>query len=79
MESMSVGEFKAHFSLALEMVRQGKDIVISFGKRREKVAVLIPYSRIYKESERKLGLLSGKASFALKDDFTVSDEELLSL
>jgi antitoxin (DNA-binding transcriptional repressor) of toxin-antitoxin stability system len=78
METMTVAELKARFSDALEMVRKGKDIVISFGKKKEKIAVLAPYSRLYKKTGRKLGLLAGKASFAVKGDFKITDEELLS-
>ncbi len=79
MQTMTVGEVKAHFSEVLELVQSGEDVVISFGKKKEKIAVLVPFSNYEKKPQRQLGLLAGKASFALRDDFKISDEELLSL
>jgi antitoxin (DNA-binding transcriptional repressor) of toxin-antitoxin stability system len=79
MHIMTVGEMKAHFSKALEIVQRGDDVVISFGKKRKKVAVLVPFSRYTRKQKRRLGLLAGKASFSIKDDFKVTNDELLSL
>lgn len=45
MEVITVGELKARFSGILEQVKKGQEIIISFGKQRKKVAVLIPYNR----------------------------------
>jgi len=45
MQTMTVAEVKSHFSDALDLVQKGEEIVISFGKRKEKVAVLVPFSR----------------------------------
>ncbi len=79
MHTMTVGEVKAHFSEALDLVQQGEDVVISFGKKKEKIAVLVPFSHYERKPERRLGLLADKASFVVKDDFKISDEEFLSL
>ncbi|MEI6128335.1 MAG: prevent-host-death protein [Pseudomonadota bacterium] len=79
MHTMTVGEVKAHFSKALEIVQRGDDVVISFGKKKEKIAVLVPFSNYERKPERRLGLLAGKASFSIKDDFKISSDELLSL
>jgi prevent-host-death family protein len=76
---MTVGEVKAHFSEVLDIVQKGEDVVISFGKKKEKIAVLVPFSHYQRKPQRTLGLLEGKASFTLKDEFAVSDEELLTL
>jgi len=77
MQTMTVGEFKAHFSDALAMVQKGEDLIISFGKRREKIAVLVPFSHYQGKPQRRLGLLAGKATFVIREDFAMSDEELL--
>jgi prevent-host-death family protein len=45
MQVIIVGEFKARFSEILNQVKKGQEIVISFGKQRKKVAVLIPADR----------------------------------
>jgi prevent-host-death family protein len=79
MQTMTVGEVKAHFSEVLDKVQKGEDVVISFGKKKEKIAVLVPFSHYQRKPQRTLGLLEGKASFTLKDEFAVSDEELLTL
>jgi prevent-host-death family protein len=79
MQTMTVGEVKAHFSEVLDIVQKGEDVVISFGKKKEKIAVLVPFSHYQRKPQRTLGLLEGKASFTLKDEFAVSDEELLTL
>ena len=79
MQTMTVGEVKAHFSEVLDLVQKGEDVVISFGKKKEKIAVLVPFSHYQRKPQRTLGLLEGKASFTLKDEFAVSDEELLTL
>lgn len=79
MQTMTVGEVKAHFSEVLDLVQKGEDVVISFGKKKEKIAVLVPFSHYQGKPRRTLGLLEGKASFTLKEEFAVSDEELLTL
>jgi prevent-host-death family protein len=78
MEIISVGEFKTRFSEILEQVKKGQEIVISFGKQRKKVAVLIPYSRFKDKPGRKLGLLKGRASYRIHDDFKLSDKDILA-
>ena len=79
MQTMTVGHFKAHFSEVLDIVQHGEDVVISYGKKKEKIAVLVPYDRYEGKSVRTLGLLAGKATFSTAADFKVSDDELLSL
>jgi len=78
MEVISVGEFKTRFSEILNQVKKGQEIVISFGKQRKKVAVLIPYSQFKDKPSRKLGLLKDRASYRIRDNFKLSDEELFS-
>ena len=76
MQTMTVGEVKAHFSEVLDMVQRGEDVVIIFGKKKEKIAVLVPFSHYQGKPQRNLGLLAGKATYAFRD-FAISDEELL--
>ena len=75
---MTVGEFKAHFSDVLKKVQAGKEIAISYGKRKEIVARLVP-PEIFKGSKRKIGLLDGKATVRFGKDFKISEEDLLNL
>jgi|APLow6443716910_1056828.scaffolds.fasta_scaffold15798_3 prevent-host-death family protein len=78
MQVISVGDLKARFSEILNQVKKGQEIVISFGKQRKKVAVLMPYSQLKHRPQRKLGLLKGRASYRIRDDFKLSDEEILA-
>jgi prevent-host-death family protein len=77
MKTFTVGDFKTHFSEIIERVRAGEEIIISYGKKKEKVAVLIPYAA-YKTKTIRLGLLQDK-SLKIHDDFKMTEEELLGL
>lgn len=79
MQTMTVGHFKSHFSQVLDIVQHGEDVVISFGKKKEKIAVLVPYDRYEGKPQRILGLLADKATFSISADFKINDDELLSL
>ncbi len=79
MQTMTVGHFKAHFSQVLDYVQHGEDVVISYGKKKEKIAVLVPFDRYEGKPVRILGFLADKASFKIQADFKISDDELLSL
>jgi prevent-host-death family protein len=77
MQTLTIGELKARFSEVLGRLRQGQEVVISYGKRREKVAVLIPYSHYSSKPERKLGLLRDRGHCVIHEDFKLSDDEML--
>lgn len=77
MYQLTVGQFKAKFSEMLVRVLKGESIGITYGKTRKKVAALVPYSKLTKNSTFKLGLLEGKASFKIHGGFKMTDEELL--
>jgi len=77
MRTMGVGEFKARFSEAVEAVERGEEIVISYGKKRRNIAVLVPYSAYKHRNSIVLGALSKTASVHFADDFEMSAEELI--
>lgn len=77
MKIFQVGEFKSKFSKILEEVKLGQEIAISFGKKKEKIAVIIPFSKYKKKNKRKLGILEKRASFKIIGDFSITDESLL--
>ena len=72
MKTMSVGELKTHFSKVLKEVEAGEKVAITFGKKKEIKAFLVPKEAIMKP--RKLGLLQGKKYF-LRDDFGMTTAE----
>jgi antitoxin (DNA-binding transcriptional repressor) of toxin-antitoxin stability system len=78
MKTLGIGEVKAHFSDILERVKGGEKVIVGYGKKKEKVAVIVPYTEYQPKERRKLGLLQGKARFELRAGFKMSDEELLA-
>ncbi len=78
MQTLTIGELKASFSEVLKKLKSGQEIVISYGKKREKVAVIIPYSAYASKPERRLGLLKDKAGYMIRDDFEISEKEMLA-
>ena len=77
MNLLTVGEFKAKFSKVVKMVLSGKQVGITYGKKKEPIAVLLPYKK-YKAKKRKLGILKGKGSFKILPGFKMTDEEFLN-
>ena len=78
MKTLSVGEFKTHFSEALQDVRKGKPVGVAYGRKGDLVAVLAHPSLIIHKTSVKLGSLKSKARFQTKADFNISDDELLN-
>ena len=74
---MQIGELKARFSDIVKQVQNGEEIVISYGKKRENVAVLIPYSAYQQTNRVKLGQLKGRATAEFTDHFKMTPAELL--
>jgi antitoxin (DNA-binding transcriptional repressor) of toxin-antitoxin stability system len=76
MKTLAVGEFKTHFSEALEDVRRGKTVGVSFGRKGRLVAVLAPPTLVHHQGVT-LGSLKKKASFRTKSDFKINEADLL--
>jgi prevent-host-death family protein len=77
MKTMPVGELKTHFSQVIERVKKGERIVVSYGRNRLNVAVIVPYAEYHGTNTIKLGLLKGKASYKFKRGFEMTGEELV--
>ena len=75
MAQMTVGEFKARFSEALEHVKSGEEVEVLFGRAKMPVARLVPPRT--KKSNELLGILEGKATFTMSEDWDITPEELL--
>ena len=78
MRSLPVGELKTHFSEVLEDVKSGQEVVITYGKKKENIAVIVPYAKYQKKNRVRLGLLKDK-KMKIHDDFEMSEEELSDL
>lgn len=81
MKSLTVGEFKAHFSEVLELVKQGESVGVLYGKGKKPVAKLVPVDQaeIRKARNRKIGILEGRAKVVFADDFKMTEEEFVNL
>lgn len=77
MKTIQVGKLKHEFSAIIEEVREGEEFIIAYGRKMEKVAVIIPYERYLKNNKRKLGELKKYGKLIIADDFEMSDEEFL--
>lgn len=73
---MTVGEFKSHFSEVVEQVKAGIGFAVTYGRKKEIVGYFLPESQLVKP-KRKLGILEGKAKVTFKDDFKISEEDLI--
>lgn len=78
MTEMTIGEFKIHFSEVVKKVKTGEKIAVTSGKKKEIVGYFVPDISENKK-KRKLGILEGKATAIFKDDFKMTEEELLNL
>ena len=78
MKTLTVGKFKSDFSNVLKDIENGEEIIVEFGKGHKKLAILIPYKN-YKFQKRKIGILEGKATYKINDNFKMTTEELLTL
>ena len=76
MKTFSVAHVKTNLSSILKEVKSGEEIAISFGKKKEMIAVIVSYNAYKQSKKRKLGTLKGKMSVEFKEDFKMSDVEL---
>ena len=77
MKTLTVGEFKTKFSDALKYVESGEKIAISYGKKKEIKALLIPND--IKPKKRKIGILNGKANIKFIGGHNTTEEEFFGL
>jgi len=79
MKTLTQNEVIKNIFKILEMVKNGEEIIIKDEENQENVAVIISYGNYKNKQERPLGILKGKATYKIKDDFKITDEELLAL
>ncbi len=77
--TLTIGEFKAQFSDVLTAVQAGESVIVCYGRKKRRVAALVPYAQFAAGSgKRALGLLKGKGGFTLAENFALSDDEFLA-
>ncbi|OGH18002.1 MAG: prevent-host-death protein [Candidatus Levybacteria bacterium RIFCSPHIGHO2_12_FULL_38_12] len=78
MHQLTVGQFKAKFSDVVQKLLSGQEVVVSYGKKKEKIGVFVPYKNYQKKTKRKLGIWEGKASVRFAKDFKMTVDEFLN-
>jgi antitoxin (DNA-binding transcriptional repressor) of toxin-antitoxin stability system len=79
MKTLPVGEIKAQFSAVLEKVKQGESFGILYGKKKQPIAMIVPYVDSKEKKERRIGILDGKVHVTFAADFKIIEEEFLGL
>ena len=77
MKTLPLAEVKTNFSSLLKEVQTGSEIAISYGKKREVVAVIVSYKEYKRSKKRKLGTLKGKMKVIFEKDFAMTDTDLI--
>ena len=77
MKTLTVGNLKSEFSTVVKEIRSGKKYAVSYGKNKEKVAVIMSFDE-YSIKDRKLGLLSAKVKVFFKGDFKITSDDFLN-
>jgi len=79
MKTLQSAEAKTHFSSVLKDVVAGNEVAIAYGKKKETIAVIIPYKKWKNSQKRQLGSLEGRMSVKFNKNFSMTDEELVNL
>lgn len=66
-------EVRTHLSTLLGEVQTGSEMVITFGKKREIIAVIVPYVNHKLSKKRRLGSLKKKMKVIAAHDFKMAD------
>lgn len=81
MKTMTVGDFKTNFSAALKAVEAGEKIAITFGRKREVKAMLVPSETVSKAepTKRKLGAWEGIVTAKFIGGHNTTEEEFYGM
>jgi antitoxin (DNA-binding transcriptional repressor) of toxin-antitoxin stability system len=78
MKTMTAAELKAEFSSVVHELKQGREVVITYGRKKEPLATIVPQSKMKKpDYSVKLGGLKAKGWTYELQNFEMTDEELL--
>jgi len=78
MKTLPVAEVRTNFSALLKEVELGNDIGITFGRKKETIAVIVSIEEYNKIKTRKLGTLEGKVKVEFSENWTITDEEFIN-
>lgn len=74
---MTTADFKANFSSVVDELKRGNRVVITYGRKKEPLATIIPQSQLIKPNYSvEIGDLKSQGwTYTLKD-FEMTEEEL---
>lgn len=72
--TFSIGEFKARLPEALELVKKGRTVTVTYGRSKRPVAVFGPPRA---PAKRRLGHLVGKVRATVSADWELTDDSFL--
>lgn len=79
MKTLPVGQFKAQFSSVVDDLRRGEQVMITYGRKREPLATIIPQSQLKKpDYSIPIGTLKDKGWTYSMHNFEMTDEEFLN-
>jgi antitoxin (DNA-binding transcriptional repressor) of toxin-antitoxin stability system len=81
MKTMTVGDFKTNFSAALKEVEAGEKIAITFGRKKEIKAMLVPNESVNEPEpkKRKLGAWEGIVTAKFIGGHNTTEEEFYGM
>lgn len=77
MKTLPVAEVRKNFSALLKDVKLGHEIGITFGRKKETIAVIVPIDEYTRLKTRKLGTLEGKVTVEFSENWAITDEEFI--
>lgn len=78
MKTLSVAELKAQFSSVVDDLKQGEEIVITYGRKKTPLATIVPQSKLKQpDYSIRLGDLQKKGWKLDLKNFEMTDDELL--
>jgi antitoxin (DNA-binding transcriptional repressor) of toxin-antitoxin stability system len=79
MKTMTTADFKANFSTVVDELRHGNKVIITYGRKKEPLATIIPQSQLKEPNYSvELGDLKSRGwTYTLKD-FEMTEEELIN-
>lgn len=66
---MTVGEFKTHFSEVVDLILKGEEVEVTYGRKKEVIATLVPKKIIEKKADRQFGKWKNLDGFYMAEDF----------
>jgi antitoxin (DNA-binding transcriptional repressor) of toxin-antitoxin stability system len=79
MKTMTIGDLKTNFSAALKKVEAGEKIAITFGRKKEIKAMLVPNENLTGLTKRKLGSLEGIVTAKFIGGHNTTEEEFYGM